>query len=345
MVQPTPAPILPMGLAPADDSVIAARAFPDPPRLRVSPPVSAATSTMPDSRLALLRVPDLLTFLMVRRTGSLAGAARSMRTTTSQVSKALLRLEQCLGKKLVQRAARGTILTEAGASALEIAERVVDDLRRLGGSPEDGGMLAFAGPSYLLEFALPRVTKAWPGVRLRGIHAAPVMLRGLLGENTFDIALSLGPIAVPGATWCSIAVAPVRRALFARPGVVARLGPQPVSPVLLESMAFIDPIYAAAGRVVPADDDCPLRRGARARHHEASNVSLALAMAAASDAVVYCPVISAAHHVQRGELEIIAVEGWDDHEPLYVTARSDRISARELRTLVDALRRGLADRA
>jgi DNA-binding transcriptional LysR family regulator len=49
--------------------------------------------TVAQESLADLRVGDLMTFLAVRRSGSITAAARELKVTPSQVSKAISRLE------------------------------------------------------------------------------------------------------------------------------------------------------------------------------------------------------------------------------------------------------------
>ena len=63
-----------------------------------------------------LRLADLLTLLAVQRTGSISGAAREMRVTPSQVSKAMARLERHFGVRLLSRGARG-VATDPGRAA------------------------------------------------------------------------------------------------------------------------------------------------------------------------------------------------------------------------------------
>src|SRR5690348_10625205 len=61
-----------------------------------------------------MRLGDLETFLSVVRFGSVNGAARGLKVSPSQVSKALARLEQQVGVRLVARSALGALPSDAG---------------------------------------------------------------------------------------------------------------------------------------------------------------------------------------------------------------------------------------
>ena len=65
---------------------------------------------------ARLDFDDLQAFFLVAETGSFARAAQRMESSKSIVSRRVARLEATLATKLLQRTARGTHMTEAGAS-------------------------------------------------------------------------------------------------------------------------------------------------------------------------------------------------------------------------------------
>src|SRR5438034_300539 len=72
-----------------------------------------------------LRLADLETFLAVRRYGSASGAARELKVTPSQVSKAVDRLEGALGQALLLRSGRGVRLSEAALRMVPHIEDIV----------------------------------------------------------------------------------------------------------------------------------------------------------------------------------------------------------------------------
>jgi len=67
---------------------------------------------------------DLRFFLSIARTGSLSGAARELGVTQPTVGRRLEKAEARLGAKLFQRTPTGFVLTDAGESVLEHAERM-----------------------------------------------------------------------------------------------------------------------------------------------------------------------------------------------------------------------------
>jgi hypothetical protein len=71
-----------------------------------------------------LHLPDLLTLLAVRQTGSLSGAARDERATPSQVGKAIDRVERHFGARRFgrgARVARSAIDTEPPPMKVDVA--------------------------------------------------------------------------------------------------------------------------------------------------------------------------------------------------------------------------------
>lgn len=76
----------------------------------------------------MLDARRLLVLREVARRGSLSAAAESLRYTTSAVSQQIAALEREVGVRLLERRARGVVLTEAGEVLLGHAEKVFDEL-------------------------------------------------------------------------------------------------------------------------------------------------------------------------------------------------------------------------
>src|SRR4051812_8957606 len=105
-----------------------------------------------------LRIADILTFLAVRRSGSITGAARQVRVTASQVSKAITRLEEQLRVKLLLRSARGVTLSDGALRVLPDLEEIVARLERLSRSGvQEITALTIAAPSYLNAAFFPNL--------------------------------------------------------------------------------------------------------------------------------------------------------------------------------------------
>lgn len=107
------------------------------------------------------------TFVVVARTGSFSRAAVELCVAQSALSKRVRRLESRLGTALLQRHARGVVLTEAGQVFLVRAQRLVDEAAEL----ERNVANYVHTPSGEVKLALPQ--------RTCGLLAPPVIERCL----------------------------------------------------------------------------------------------------------------------------------------------------------------------
>jgi DNA-binding transcriptional LysR family regulator len=291
-----------------------------------------------------LRLADLMTLLAVQRTGTISGAARELRVTPSQVSKAVSRLERHYGVRLLSRGARGVAPTPAARRMLPRIANAVEELRATNGHRQEEGPeveLAVAGPSYLVACVLPLIVSLISRARLRGLEFAPAQLRAYIAENVFDVALAPGGIHNRPASWTSESVGAIRSGLLGRPSYVASLGPLPVTVDRVRALPFIVPTVAG-DRFVAVGDDCPLSREERIVAHEAQLVGAALEFAAGTDHVVYAPLLAARRFLESGALVEIPVDGWDVREPLFVLCNSDRVLSRAHTAVVRAVQSVLA---
>lgn len=293
-------------------------------------------------RLDDLRFADVLTFLSVQRWSSITGAARALKVTPSQVSKAMARLESQLGVTLLTRSARGVQVSNAGKRILPQLEEIAGRLRRLRrDGPQESEKLTLAAPSYLTGQFLPHMALRLPSLRMRGLELPPALIRAYAAENFFDLALTIGEEKLP-ATWVTVKVGETRRALFGPPAMVQALGRQPVAVEKIRELPFVCPIYNLNGQFVPVDDGCPLGYGERVLGHEAQTIGVGLQLAAGTRQVIYGPVIAARPYLDRGDLAEIAVRGWEGRDPLHVACNGERVLARTQREIVAALKERLA---
>lgn len=289
-----------------------------------------------------MRVGDLFTFLSVHRNASITAAARELRVTPSQVSKAITRLEGQLHMKLLARSSRGVSLSESGRRILPLVEDAVSRLRQLARDETAATTdVTLAAPSWLVHLFLPPIANALPDLRVRGLELPPPLLRAYAAENFFDLTLVTSDVErFPGA-WVSTHVGSIRKALFGAPSVVHALGEQPLDVARLRGVPFVSPIFNLNGQFVPVDDDCPLGHSERTIGHEAQTIGLALELAATSEQVVFGPAVAARRYVASGALSEIRVNGWDVTEPLYVVLNGDRVLARVQKAVERALRSAL----
>lgn len=287
-----------------------------------------------------LRLADLLTLLAVQRTGSISGAARELRVTPSQVSKAMVRLERHFGMRLLSRGARGVAPTAAGRQVLPRIANAVEELRATSSVREHQGPtqeLTLAGPSYLVSQVLPVIAGLLPRTRIRGIELAPAYLRAYVAENIFDVAVAPGGIQSRPAAWTSDRTAALRLALFARPSFAARLGPAPLTVERVRTIPFIGPTRTGGDRFVTVSDDCPLSTEERWVAHESQSIGAALEFASRSDNVVFGPCVAARRMLEAGWLVEVPVAGWDVREPVYVVCNGDRVLSRVQVAVIQAV--------
>jgi DNA-binding transcriptional LysR family regulator len=288
--------------------------------------------------LAELRFDDIATFLAIRRSESISGAARALHVTPSHVSKAVRRLERQLGTRMLARGARGVTLTVA---AERLAPQFDDILHRVVGlrSPDLASELTVAAPSFLNWLFLPEIAKSLPSYRVRGVELPPALVRFYAAENFFDLALTIGEAHFPD-TWESSRIGVITKGLYASPALARRFGRSPISSSQLVAIPFIVPIYMHNGRFVVADEGCPLAH--RRIGHEVQTIALGLQLAARTNQLVFSPKIVARPYVERGELVEISVKGWDVSEDLFVACNGERMFARARDAAVAALRAQLS---
>jgi DNA-binding transcriptional LysR family regulator len=285
-----------------------------------------------------LRLQDLLTFLNVQRLGSVTAAARELGVTPSQVSKAVARIEAGVRLRLFVRGPRGISLSSAGRQVLPKLEQIATLLRslgRAGRAPE--GELTIAAPSSLLPPILPRVIKALPGMRVRGIELPPALLRGYAGEELFDVALLPGAVTGLPSKWASTRVGELRKSLFASPSVARKLGHE-LTIEQLRAAPFVGPIVYDGGKFVSSTDDCPLPLEERAVASEVGTMGLALQIAATCGQLVFGPVIAAHREIAEGTLVEVPVKGWNVHETLFLACDAERVLARVQTAIVETVR-------
>lgn len=285
-----------------------------------------------------LRIPDVLTYLAVCRHGSVTAAARELHVTPSQVSKAVVRLEKHLKRSLLSRKARGVSASEEGQKIVPRLEELVEKVQALSSTSDVPAelKLTLAAPSYLCSAFLPTIVAAVPDARFRGLECGNAFMRAYATENLFQIAITMGQETLSDA-WVSTRAGVIRRGIFASPELARKIGANP-TPAKLVAYPFILAVYHTGGQFFPSDDGCPIPREDRIMGHEAATVGVALELAAATNQLVFGPVLSARTLVMAGRLVELRVPGWNLTEALYFHANADRVLARVQKSIVEALR-------
>ena len=292
-----------------------------------------------------LHLADVATFLGVLRLGSLHGAARALGVTPSQVSKAVARLEQHLGVKLLVRSTRGVAVSNEGRALAPRFEDLLARVRdlRAADRPTEA-RLTVAGSAFMNALFLPLIVDALPGHRVLSLDMPPGIAGAYASEPFFDLALTAGNESWPDS-WVKVCAGMLRQALFASPELARELGPPPVAVERLRQTPFIVPIYSYRGHIMSGDDGCPLPPGERRAGHETQTLALALVLAQRTHQLVFAPELAAAPFVRAGALVEIPVAGWNVIEPLQVACHGERVSASVQRKIVAALRAALPEAA
>jgi DNA-binding transcriptional LysR family regulator len=287
--------------------------------------------------LGALRYADLQTFVTVVRCRSISGAARQLQVTPSQVSKAVSRLEQQLGLRLLSRSARGASVTSAGQ---RIAPRIADvvahtqALQHVGGAQQEA--LTLAAPAFLNDALFPRIAMRIGTARLRSIELPPGLESALSTQSIFDAALTVGAERWPDS-WVLDNVGAIERGLFCARERAKELGRGPVDAARVRDLPFITPVYSYRGQLVVGDDGCPLPAADRRISLETQTLSLALDVASRTGLLVFAPLIAARPFLKAGKLVAVAVKGWHVSDPLYLACHGDRVPAKIQRVIEEEL--------
>lgn len=142
---------------------------------------------------------DVRIFLAVTRSGTLGGAARSLRLSHPTVGRRLRALEEATGQTLFQRTADGHVLTEEGRAVVALAEQMEEGAlameRRLAGQEQQlRGSLRISSADWFGAYVLPPVlaeyTSAYPGVDVEILTGTRLFS---LAQRESDIAFRIVP--------------------------------------------------------------------------------------------------------------------------------------------------------
>ena len=189
-----------------------------------------------------LSLEDLKLFVRVAALGSLSAAARERDVPVSQVSRALSRIEQRCGARLVHRSTHGLRLSDEGQTFLAYCQRIAGAWDELQGefadrAGEASGPVRVAASTvvaqYLLVPSLTALHRRHP--RLRIELEVSDRLADLVREG-IDIAIRTAT-ALPD-TMVARRIGTLGRALYATPAYAAEMG-LPGHPAELSSHRLI----------------------------------------------------------------------------------------------------------
>ena len=148
---------------------------------------------------------DLIYFLTIARTGTLARAAEQLGISQPAVTKAIQRLERKVGVTLVERTARGSVLTEAGkifhtrVSGVSMQlDSAVQEARDAGGG--HAGLLRIGATPATTSFALrslfPTLLMERPAARFNVTTAFSDALLDAIDKREMELAVCPLPEAL-----------------------------------------------------------------------------------------------------------------------------------------------------
>lgn len=258
---------------------------------------------------------DLLLFARIVEAGSFSSAAHRLDLPKSTVSRRIALLEASVGERLLQRTTRRLMLTEFGASLLEHARKVAEEVDAAGAlaqhrQAEPSGKLRISMPqdfaNVVMADMIPRFMERYPAVSLE-IDLSPRRV-DLVAEN-FDLAIRMGDLP-EDSTLAARRVAIEQFGLYAAPSYLAQRGlPEQPDDLLRHDLLCV---LSRAGGAVP----WVLQRG-KVRWEKALTARLTanspqlLARIACSGAGIAASTdFIVAKHVARGQLVRVLPE-WE----------------------------------
>lgn len=172
---------------------------------------------------------DLVLFARIVESGSFSKAAARVNQPKSTVSRRIAQLEAGLGERLLQRTTRRLVVTEFGASLLEHARKVAEEVDAVDAlaqhrQAEPSGKLRISLPGDFANLGLVEVISRfigrYPAVSLE-LDLSPRRV-DLVAEG-FDIAIRMGDLP-EDSSLNARRVAFERFGLYAAPSYIARSG-------------------------------------------------------------------------------------------------------------------------
>jgi DNA-binding transcriptional LysR family regulator len=163
-----------------------------------------------------LKWDDLRLFLAVHETGSLSGAARTLRLGQPTLSRRMADLEAQVGEPLFVRSTQGVVLTECGLRLLPSAQRMAElateanhSLTKHGEGPS-GRVRIAAPPGVAQDFLAPfaaRLIGLFPNLRLDVLSGLEILN---LARGEADLSMRVTPPTDPELICIDKITGPIR---------------------------------------------------------------------------------------------------------------------------------------
>lgn len=201
---------------------------------------------------------DLLILLAVSRSGKFTTAAQALGLNHTTVSRRIAALEKALGGRVLARAAGGWEVTDLGAQAVQVAERIEAAVGALG--PDDRAPDPVAGvvrmtatdgfSAYIAAPAVARLREEHPGL---SVEIVTVTRRALQQRSGLDIEVVVGTPQVHRAE--AVRLGDYRLGMYASRAYLANHG----TPASVEELTQHQLVYFVDSMLQVDDLDAPRR--------------------------------------------------------------------------------------
>jgi DNA-binding transcriptional LysR family regulator len=144
----------------------------------------------------ILDTTQLRSLVAIAETGSFTRAASKVNLTQPAISLQIKRLEEQVGRKLIERGGRKLTLTHEGEVLLGFARRILalhSEAEGLLGDADMGGVVRFGAPEYfdasVLSMALAHFCRQHPAVQLEITIALGPDIRHAFDAGQLDVAI------------------------------------------------------------------------------------------------------------------------------------------------------------
>jgi DNA-binding transcriptional LysR family regulator len=290
--------------------------------------------------MASLKISELLILEELSQVRSVREISRRRNVDPATISRTLDRVEKAIGRKLFTRSPEGLQANEFGEDVIEKCKKLLDLLEGLSSADKPQDILSFGSNSFLstrfLGSRIDDLIKVAKGqVRLFDFPPDELISAGLKGA--FNVALHFGQLPWPQGTWNSVLLGEVAWGLYCRQS--HPLAQQSsVSETQVLQYPFVYPIYFGSTEVTIGNDQLPIPIFRRKKLVGTSTAEAALVTIQQSDLLAYLPSILTAESASKKEIKLLETPWQDVKKSLYLTARSETLSASKFRELTRILK-------
>jgi DNA-binding transcriptional LysR family regulator len=194
------------------------------------------SSMMARQALPLLELDLLRTFVAIVDTGSFAGAADEVLRTPSAISMQIKKLEDLLGRQLLERDSRSVSLTRDGEMLLEHARRMLALSREAVAKfvlPDIAGEVRLGAPDDVAERFLPSMLRmmaaSHPGIVVNLVVESSKKLAEMVRLKHVDLSLLTCEAGIEGTGGAEVLYRERLVWAAAKGGIAAERSPLPIS--------------------------------------------------------------------------------------------------------------------